>query len=198
MRPLFSSGDLTYTLIFWGVFAFWIIFELIVSGLKRTHGNSNPRDRGSLILIVVLFWLALALAFAASFHVPQASIPGNRKSVFFLGIATMLVGMILRWHAMSVLGRFFTVNVAIQSGHALVQNGPYRYIRHPSYTGALITQTGFAIALGNWLSVAAILVCMGIAYTYRISVEESALSAALGSAYQDYVRRTRRLIPFLF
>ena len=147
---------------------------------------------------MLLTWLALALGFALSFAVPQATMMWKRTSVFFVGIALMLAGMAFRFYAMWVLGRFFTYDVAIQPDQTTVEAGPYRYIRHPSYTGALITLVGFGLALGNWAAVLAILVCMGTAYAYRISVEESALVAALGEPYKQYMRRTRRLVPFLF
>jgi protein-S-isoprenylcysteine O-methyltransferase Ste14 len=71
-------------------------------------------------------------------------------------------------------------------------------VRHPSYTGVLITLVGLGLALGNWAGLLALLACMAAAYTYRISVEEAALVAALGEPYKEYMRRTRRLVPFLF
>jgi protein-S-isoprenylcysteine O-methyltransferase Ste14 len=110
----------------------------------------------------------------------------------------MLVGIAFRWYAVAILGRFFTFDVAVQTGQTVVEAGPYRYIRHPSYTGALITVIGIGLALGNWASLFILLVCMGIAYAYRISIEEAALVAALGEPYRQYTRRTRRLVPFLF
>ena len=122
----------------------------------------------------------------------------KRTLVFFVGIILMLLGMAFRFYAMSVLGRFFTYDVAVQAGQTIVEAGPYRYIRHPSYTGALITLVGLGLALGNWAAVLVILACMGTAYAYRIFVEESALVAVLGEPYKQYMRRTRRLVPFLF
>ncbi|HEY6903143.1 MAG TPA: isoprenylcysteine carboxylmethyltransferase family protein [Candidatus Acidoferrales bacterium] len=122
----------------------------------------------------------------------------ERTWVFFAGVTLMLAGIAFRFYAMKVLGRFFTYNVAVHAGQTVVEVGPYRYIRHPSYTGALITLIGVGLALGNWASLLAILACTGIAYAYRISVEESALIAALGEPYKQYMRRTRRLVPFLF
>jgi len=110
----------------------------------------------------------------------------------------MLAGMALRFYAMSVLGRFFTYYVATHSKQTVVEVGPYRYIRHPSYTGALMILAGLGLSLGNWAGLVALLVCIGIAYAYRISVEESVLAAALGEPYQQYMRRTQRLVPFLF
>jgi len=99
---------------------------------------------------------------------------------------------------MSVLGRFFTYDVAVQPGQTVVEAGPYRYIRHPSYTGGLITLAGVGLALGNWAGLLLLLACMGVAYAYRIFVEEAALVAALGQPYRDYMQRTKRLVPFLF
>jgi protein-S-isoprenylcysteine O-methyltransferase len=198
VRPLPFSNEFVDVLLFWTIFAFWLAMEGITSVVKRTRDRANVRDRGSLLLIILFFWLGILLSFALSFLLPQAAILGNRKLIFLLGLVLMLAGVAFRWHAMSVLGRFFTVNVAIQEGHTLVQTGPYRYVRHPSYTGALITEVGVGLALGNWASLLVLLLCMGIAYSYRISIEEKALLAALGDAYRDYMRRTARLIPFLF
>jgi len=110
----------------------------------------------------------------------------------------MLAGMALRFYAMWVLGRSFTYYVAFQAGQTIVEAGPYRYIRHPSYAGALITLVGLGLALGNWASLLVLLACMASGYAYRISVEESALVAVLGDPYKQYMRRTRRLVPFLF
>jgi protein-S-isoprenylcysteine O-methyltransferase Ste14 len=147
---------------------------------------------------MALLWLAVGSAFALSFILPQATILWHRAVVFFVGIALMLAGIAFRFYAMSVLGRFFTYDVAVHAGQTVVEAGPYRYIRHPSYTGALITLVGLGLALGNWAGLLALLACMGAAYAYRISVEEAALVAALGEPYKQYVRRTRRLAPFLF
>jgi len=72
------------------------------------------------------------LAFALSFILPQATILWHRTVVFFVGIALMLAGIAFRFYAMSLLGRFFTYNVAVHAGQTVVEAGPYRYIRHPS------------------------------------------------------------------
>ncbi|HXX13764.1 MAG TPA: isoprenylcysteine carboxylmethyltransferase family protein [Candidatus Eremiobacteraceae bacterium] len=198
MRPLPFSGQLLYALLFWATFGSWILFEFTAARRNSARGASNLRDRGSLRLIAILFSIGLTLAFSLSFLLPRAGIHGNRKLVYFVGIGLMLTGMAVRQHAMSALGRFFTFEVAISTDHTLVQSGLYRYVRHPSYTGALITQLGLGLSLGNWASLLSLLTCIGIAYTYRISVEESALLAALGAPYREYMRRTTRLIPFLF
>jgi protein-S-isoprenylcysteine O-methyltransferase Ste14 len=198
LHPLPFSGGPVYAILFWVTYALWMVLETIGCGTKRSRGTSKARDRGSFRLIMLLLWLALGLDFALSFYLPQATILWKRTSLFFIGITLMLAGMVFRFYAMSVLGRFFTYDVAVHAGQTVIEVGPYRYIRHPSYTGALITLVGLGLALGNWAGLLALLVCMGAAYAYRISIEEAALVAALGEPYKQYMRRTRRLVPFLF
>jgi len=192
------SGGPAYAILFWATYLLWLVLETIGSRTKRSGDPAKARDRGSFRLLMALLWLALGLAFALSFILPQATILWHRAVVFFVGIALMLAGIAFRFYAMSVLGRFFTYDVAVHAGQTVVEAGPYGYIRHPSYTGALITLVGLGLALGNWAGLIALLACMGAAYAYRISVEEAALVAALGEPYKRYVRRTRRLVPFLF
>ena len=166
--------------------------------MKRASGSAEARDRGSLILIAVLWWTGIALAFSLSFLLPQAAISWKRTSVFFMGICLMLFGIALRWYSAGILGKYFTFDIAIHGGQVLVEAGPYRYIRHPSYSGALLSLLGFGLALGNWAGLGTSLSCLGAAYAYRIPIEETALSTALGDPYRQYVRRTWRLVPFLF
>jgi len=198
LHPLPFSGGPLYAVTFWTAYILWLAFETRGAIRHRTTDRANARDRGSYAVIILFLWLALISAFALSFLLPQANITWHRSAVFFNGIALMFLGIAFRSYAMTLLGKFFTYQVAVQPGQTVVETGPYRYIRHPSYTGALITLVGIGLALGNWASLVILLTSMGAAYTYRISVEESALVAALGEPYKDYMRRTRRLVPFLF
>lgn len=191
------SGEASYAPIFYAAFLLWMILEIIASRTKRSGDRSHMRDRGSYGLIVALLFVGLTLDFSLSARLPQAGIMWRRPLVFFLGIGLMLGGVAFRWWAIASLGKFFTFDVAVQSSQKVVDTGPYRYIRHPSYTGALMTQVGIGLALGNWAGLLALMLCMAIAYAYRISVEEKALIAALGEPYKQYMQRTRRIIPFL-
>jgi protein-S-isoprenylcysteine O-methyltransferase Ste14 len=187
-----------YALVFWGAVASWILPEVIAWKVKRASGSTEARDRGSLILIAILWWTGIALDFSLSFLLPQAAISWKRTSVFFAGICFMLFGVALRWYSAGILGKYFTFDIAIHGGQVLIEVGPYRYIRHPSYSGALLTLLGFGMALGNWAGLAAALFCLAAAYAYRIPIEEGALAAALGDPYRQYMRRTWRLVPFLY
>ena len=132
------------------------------------------------------------------FLLPAAGMPGNLFALFGVGIVLMIAGIVLRWYAIRTLGRFFTFDVAVDQNHRVVDTGPYRYIRHPAYTGNLLTFVGLGLALGNWASLAVILILSLPGMAYRIRVEEDALATEIGQPYRDYMRRTRRLIPFLF
>jgi len=88
--------------------------------------------------------------------------------------------------------------VQIKQDHHVVENGPYRLVRHPAYTGSLLTILGVGFALPSWGAALVIAIIFGISFGYRIKVEEKALVASLGEAYVLYSRRVKRLIPYLF
>ncbi len=98
-----------------------------------------------------------------------------------------------------MLGRYFTTSVAVAPEQTVIEAGPYRLIRHPSYTGLLMILLGFGLSLtNNWLSLLVMMGCALIGLSYRIQVEERVLQEHLGQRYQEYMRRTKRLIPFVF
>jgi protein-S-isoprenylcysteine O-methyltransferase Ste14 len=90
------------------------------------------------------------------------------------------------------------VDVVIEKDHELVQRGPFRWVRHPSYTGVLVAFTGWAITLGNWVAMGLVLVPIFVAFLRRMNVEERALADALGERYRAYMRGTKRLVPGVY
>ncbi len=116
----------------------------------------------------------------------------------WLGILLMLLGIGLRAWATRVLGRFYTRTLVTTADHRVVQEGPYRLIRHPGYTGSLLVWIGAGLAVTNWLVFALVALICVTAYLYRIRSEEAMLTADLGQAYLDYRQRTKRLIPYIF
>jgi len=193
----FSAGPI-FAFIFWCAFASWVLPEVIAWRLKRSTDTAGVRDQGSLRFISILWWIGIALNFSLSFLLRHAAISWERTPLFFVGIGLIFLGIALRWYSVAVLGKYFTFDVAIHSDQVLIEAGPYRYIRHPSYSGALLSLLGFGLSLGNWIGLIASLSCLGVAYAYRIPVEESALASALGETYRQYQQRTWRLVPFLF
>ena len=131
----------------------------------------------------------------AAAHVDGLSLPGDERWWAIAGIALMWAGIGLRLWAVLELGALFRVRIEIQAGHRIVDSGPYAVVRHPSYTGLLVTLLGLGLALGSVLSVIALVVIPGAGLLVRIEVEERQLRNALGEEYERYARRTRRLIP---
>ena len=107
----------------------------------------------------------------------------------------MIAGLVVRLTAIRTLGKQFTVYVAIVEDHKIIDKGLYAVIRHPSYSGNLLTFLGLGLAFENWISLI-ILVALPMASTlYRISVEEHALLDHFGAAYEKYGQRTKGLVP---
>jgi protein-S-isoprenylcysteine O-methyltransferase len=153
----------------------------------------TPTDRGTSALIVASYALAVV---ATSTHVlPTVELP---EAVPWIGAGVGLSGFVLRIWAMRVLGRFYTRRLVTTSDQRVVQEGPYRRVRHPGYLGSLLVWTGASATSGNALSIAAVTVLLAAAYAYRIRMEERMLVDALGRAYEEYRQRSWRLLPFVF
>ena len=165
--------------------------------LKRSGQAAADADRGSLSLLWVVISVSMAAAFTLANVFPQL-ILGPAGIWRAVGVAVFAAGILLRWYAILSLGRFFTVNVAIASDHQLVEAGPYGRVRHPSYTGALLAFLGLGLCLDNGASLAALMVPVSVVFWWRMRIEEAALLETFGERYRDYMRRTRRLIPFIY
>jgi len=125
--------------------------------------------------------------------------PGRwSDAIFWIGIALMLLGFALRIWAVRTLGASFRTTVETHSDQEVVRAGPYRLIRHPSYSGLLLMCAGYGMAVQNWLSLAVAVILPLAALIYRIHVEERALVASLGSEYEEYRLHTKKLIPWLW
>jgi len=164
---------------------------------KRSGGGARSADGGSLGMLWGVILACVVLAALAANYLPQAhsEILDRLRAV---GAAVFIIGLVLRWYSIIYLGRFFTVNVAIASDHRVVDTGPYRYIRHPSYTGALLEFIGLGVTYANWLALILVVLPVLAAFVRRMGIEERALSQALGERYTRYMGRTRRLIPGVY
>jgi protein-S-isoprenylcysteine O-methyltransferase len=172
--------------------------ELVLGIVRRAKGGaSSPADRGSTRVLWIVISLSMFCGFQLEFSLPGASW-GNQPWLSWVGIAMLVAGLAFRWYSIIYLGRFFTVNVQIAADHQLIDSGPYRLLRHPSYTGALLAFYGLALCTMNWVSLAIMVVGPTAAFLYRIRVEEVALAGAFGERYRLYMQRTARLIPAVY
>jgi protein-S-isoprenylcysteine O-methyltransferase len=161
---------------------------------KRSGAHTRSADAGSLRILWVIIAVSMTSAFMVAGSVPTAWMPNTRLPALIL----FPLALALRWYSILYLGRFFTVDVAIANRHEVIDSGPYRAIRHPSYTGLLLEFAAIGLGLSNWLSLAVILVPTTAALLWRVHVEEAALTAALGTPYREYRARTKKLIPLIY
>ena len=93
---------------------------------------------------------------------------------------------------------YFDRTITVHTDHRLVTTGPYAWVRHPSYTGALAVFARFGLAQANWLSLGAAVALPGAVYVRRIAIEERALRAAFGAEYESYAAPRKRLVPGVY
>jgi protein-S-isoprenylcysteine O-methyltransferase len=96
------------------------------------------------------------------------------------------------------LGAFYTRTLKVLDDQSVVQNGPYRFIRHPGYLGTILMWVGAGLAVVNWIVTLCVLLILCIAYYYRIRTEEAMLLEQLGQPYADYQAHTWRLLPYIY
>ncbi len=144
-------------------------------------------------LILLTVWISLGIALSFGY----GGVGRLPDWVFYLGIFLMLLGIGVRQWAIAVLGRFFSLNVRVVGDHRVVDKGPYRLVRHPSYTGVLITFIGLSLAVQSLGALLVLIAVFTVSFGYRIRVEEKTLLTALGDNYASYMKRTKRIIPYL-
>ena len=182
------------SILFQSVWIAWLLSEILVNRLFRSkQAKSKELDRGSIYLIWITITVSITLGVICAYRI-QTPIMHSRY-VSYAGLAIIVAGMIIRFIAIRTLGKAFTVNLAMNETQQLVAHGLYKYIRHPSYSASLLSFIGFGLSLNNWISLAAVIVPVTLAFLYRISIEEKMLMAQPGLDYAGYKSKTKRLIP---
>jgi len=172
--------------------------EALLTIFKRAKKDrTRVQDEGSIGLLWAVILASIVLSVACRWvRVAQVTMPEPLRVALLLGL--VLPGLALRWMSILTLGRYFTVDVAIHEDHQVIQSGPYRFVRHPSYTGVLMAFLGVGITTNNLLSLVVLVLPIGLAILHRIKVEERALRESLGEPYAAYCARTSRLIPGVY
>lgn len=161
----------------------------------RQRGDATAADRWTKQILVASVVAGFGAAYAVAAHEPGLRAFANSWDTLVVGAAVALFGVGLRSWAVWTLGRFFRREVTVEAGQRVVRSGPYRWIRHPAYTGNLLTFAGIGLALGSWVSAAVLLAVSFAGHLPRIHVEEAELERSFGVEYRDYERTTARLIP---
>lgn len=175
----------------------WLVSELIVFRSDRQSATGQRRDGFSRPLIFIAMGLAAFLAFGARAR-GQWLLPGPPLLWTVVGAMTMVAGILLRQRAVRFLGAYFRTHVTMLDDHRLITDGPYARVRHPSYTGGMLSCIAVGLSLGSAASLLAMTLIPLAAFVYRIRVEERALAGHFGAAWASYRGRTEALIPLLW
>jgi protein-S-isoprenylcysteine O-methyltransferase Ste14 len=177
---------------FMAIFTLWLLVEAWFVNHQSVVTRRHRLIRfafGCMIYGGLLFTL---LDFATR---PQG---GEFWALTGVGLALAALGVALRYASIRALGSAFTYELQILAGQRLIQAGPYRYIRHPSYAAILLLLGGLPLIFQSWYGFFWLcLVCGGFLLT-RIPREETMMLEAFGEAYREYMRHTKRLIPFIY
>lgn len=187
-----------YATAFWiaYVWAFYLSEWSMIRGSKAELPSATAPRQDSLRWLMSVALVAQVGAFGLAFWTP-AQFP-EREPMFWLGVALLLGGSMLRRHCFRVLGRNFTIDVRVSAAQSIVDRGAYAYGRHPGYTAAIAMLIGVGLALGSYISLAVITLMALFVYIRRIEFEERALVEVIGASYLTYARGRKRLIPYVY
>lgn len=186
----------TLNTIFYASMVMWILSEVIYKNKFKSGENDEKKDKSTLSILWIVIFLSITGAITAS---KMTRFPiTNDAWIFFLGEALILIGIVFRLIIIKSLGRYFTVDITIRDDHKIKKEGFYTYLRHPSYSFALLTFLGFGLYLNNWISLLVAFIPPVLAFRYRIKIEEQALVEQFGEEYIEYRKSTKKLIPFLY
>jgi len=180
--------------VFWGLVGLFALGEYVVRLRSHFNRRGGRSERWSFLVVIVAVVGGLAGALALAQR-QVATITSGRWALFVVGLALMVTGIVIRHWAVLTLGRYFTVDVRVEPGQTVVESGPYRWVRHPSYTGMIVFFTGLGLALTDWASLAALIVLPTAGLIVRIRSEERVLLDGLGEPYRRFAATRRRLIP---
>jgi protein-S-isoprenylcysteine O-methyltransferase len=184
-----------FSTIFTIVFATWGLSEVAISTMLRSKVE-HTKDAGTLKLVLIAAYASIGVAVYLALS--DDGVFAKPTPAGIVGLALIVLGIVIRAYAILTLRQFFTVNVTVRDDHRLIRRGLYRWIRHPAYTGTLLSFYGCALALENVWAAIVLIVPITYAMFVRMRVEEGVLRAAFPEDYPAYERETRRLVPFVY
>lgn len=181
--------------------AMWLIFTLYwLWGWLRVK---SAKRKEPLLPRLLKYWLPLAIAIAligpgdwfGSSWLHARMYPAS-AAIAVLGALLTMLGVAFACWARYVLGRNWSSVVQVKQDHELIQSGPYRWVRHPIYTGLLLAFLGTAMAIGEWRGLVCVAI-VAVSFWFKLKLEERWMRDNFGVAYESYMQRTKALIPGL-
>jgi len=185
-----------FTLLFAGMWGGWFVLWRVMATRVKTAAQSE----GLASWLSHFGPLVIAGGLLAAPRFPFPPLDGRFVPLALwpptLGVALTFAGLVSCVWARFVLAGNWSGYVEVKHDHELVVDGPYRWVRHPIYTGLLLMFAGTALAVGEWRGVLAVAIAAA-AFWRKLRLEEAAMRGEFGEAYVRYANRTSRLIPYL-
>ena len=180
----------------------WILVMLGVVGntLQPSYSpfkSGDKQDCGTALQILWTIYITQGLAIV-EYASNKTHFLEPLTSYQYLFLCLSVFGLVFRTWAVFVLGKYFSMYIELQENHQIIETGPYRFIRHPSYTGAFLTYFSNILFLGSWFSALVVLPFLFWAFHRRIQFEELCLRNQFGEVYENFCKKRWRLIPCIY
>jgi protein-S-isoprenylcysteine O-methyltransferase Ste14 len=173
----------------------WIVYWLVAAAVMRQRAAVRriPTPQNALMTVPTIIGLILLSAHRRLPSMLPRIVPWS-PAIGVICVALVAVGLIVCIWARNHIGKNWSGRVIVQTGHQLVRTGPYRFVRHPIYSGILLMLLGTAIERGTIAGVCGFILLL-IAIVWKLSLEEQLMSEQFGDDYRQYRREVKALVP---
>ena len=185
-------------IVFYAVLVLTFSIQITIISINRRHAPQLKTKSTSKLSNPRIWGLNIPVGIGVILLLGYTQIGPLADWSFYLGLSMLILGAAIANWASLTLGRYFSTEMAIYQGHQLVERGPYRFVRHPIYSGVIVAAVGGGFAVQSWAAVIFLVIMYAILFRYRISAEEKVLISEFGEQYQSYSKRVKRLIPFIY
>jgi protein-S-isoprenylcysteine O-methyltransferase Ste14 len=167
-------------------------------GIRGSKGEESKFVfRQRVVRVGLVLSLYIALFFIPFFDRRAVAVFGDGSLARWLGVGLSALGYALIFWSGLALGRQYSADVTIQSGHQLITGSIYRYIRNPRYLGIIALAVGISCVFRSWIGLAASVVFLAV-LLFRIRDEEQVLHQEFGAEWEAYLSSSWRLIPYIY
>jgi len=178
------------------ILACWVLLALYWNISARSIKPAAEGQNLAARLARIPVWLGFVLFIVAGVH-PFGMVVIQRTAFSdSVALAICAVGLFVAIWSRKVLGVEWSRDVELKQGHKLVERGPYRFMRHPIYTGHLLMGLGTAIGSGLLVAFAGLALFV-VGFWIKLNQEERLLARAFPDEYPAYKARVKALIPYM-
>jgi protein-S-isoprenylcysteine O-methyltransferase Ste14 len=173
-----------------------LVDVMIRPATRREDIDTTTKLVGFLLLFHPFF---LAIIFYENFFLTSIILPAlDIPVISYVGIFVYIVGAIVVLRSRIQLGRYGDGTPALKEDHRLLTEGIYNYIRHPLYSGGMIGRIGLGLSIRGYLGTILFVLVYFVIFRKRMEIEEQLLITEFGKEYEEHMKRTKRLFPYIY